>query len=76
MKLLSFRETFQIANNKYITMTKIQNDNPLFGSLDIEIWDLFGIWCLYIGIWHYPIRAGKPFIVDVFPLRSYFREGD
>jgi hypothetical protein len=30
-------------------MTKLQNVK-LFGSLDIEIWDLFGIWCLEFDI--------------------------
>jgi hypothetical protein len=34
-------------------MTKIQNDKPMFGSLDIEIWGFLGIWCLEFEISEY-----------------------
>jgi hypothetical protein len=52
-----------------ITGTLVDKDlvvlfvNPVihwFGSLDIEIWTLFGFWCLYFGIWHYVGRTGRP----------------
>jgi hypothetical protein len=32
---------------------------PAFGSLSIEVWNLFLFCCLYFGIWHYPARSGK-----------------
>jgi hypothetical protein len=46
----------------------------LFGSLDIEIWNLFVFWCLYFGICHYVRRAGwnlkpkptLPMVIDIY----------
>ena len=32
----------------------------LVGSLDIEIWDFIGIWCLEFEISEYLLRAFKP----------------
>jgi hypothetical protein len=33
----------------------------LICGLDNAIWNLFVFRCLYLGIWHYFRRAGKPF---------------
>ena len=34
----------------------LKKEKPnLFGSLDIEIWDLFVIWCLEFGIYQFDI---------------------
>jgi hypothetical protein len=30
--------------------TKFQTEKEAFGSFEIEIWDLFGIWNLVLGI--------------------------
>jgi hypothetical protein len=40
----------QAPNNKQIPMVRIPNKGKTFGSFEIEIWDLFGIWNLEFGI--------------------------
>jgi len=44
---------FQITNSNFQTNPNDQNHNVLngisFGHWEIEVWSLFGIWCLELG---------------------------
>ena len=45
----------------------------LFGSLDIEIWDFIGIWCLKFDISEYFLKAFQPGTLNLEPI-SFYKE--